>query len=43
VPVDPESLPEDTKILRQMLVDLTRQLDSAHGRLEKTQRYYSSY
>jgi transposase len=38
VPVDPESLPEDTKILRQMLVDLTRQLDSAHGRLEKTQR-----
>src|SRR3954452_21728615 len=25
-------------MLRQMLVDLTRQLDSAHGRLEKTQR-----
>lgn len=38
MPVDPESLPEDSKILRQMLVDLTRQLDSAHGRLEKTQR-----
>jgi transposase len=38
VAIDPESLPEDTKILRQMLVDLTRQLDNAHGRLEKTQR-----
>lgn len=38
MPVDPESLPDDTQLLRQMLVDLTRQLDSAHGRLEKTQR-----
>jgi hypothetical protein len=35
VPVDPE--PEDTKIIREMLVDLTRKLDNA-GRLEETQR-----
>jgi hypothetical protein len=31
VPVDPDSLPHDPAILRQMLVDLTTQLD-------KTQR-----
>jgi transposase len=31
VPIDPKSLPEDPKVLRQMLVDLTAQLD-------KTQR-----
>ena len=31
MPVDPKSLPQDPKILQQMLVDLTAQLD-------KTQR-----
>jgi transposase len=35
VPVDPESLPEDSKILRQMIVDLTRQLDKTNQLLQK--------
>ena len=35
MPVDPESLPEDSKILRQMIVDLTRQLDKTNQLLQK--------
>lgn len=30
MPIDPESLPQDSKILRQMVVDLTRQLDKTN-------------
>lgn len=30
VPVDPKSLPEDSRILQQMVVDLTRQLDKTN-------------
>ena len=30
MPVDPESLPEDSKILRQIIVDLTQQLDKTN-------------
>ena len=35
MPVDPESLPEDSKILRQMVVDLTRQLDKTNRLLQQ--------
>ncbi|MBV8829369.1 MAG: hypothetical protein JO108_09115, partial [Acidobacteriaceae bacterium] len=30
MPVDPESLPEDNKILRQIIVDLIQQLDQTN-------------
>lgn len=35
MPVDPEGLPEDSKILRQMVVDLTRQLDKTNRLLQQ--------
>jgi hypothetical protein len=38
VPVDPKCLPEDPAILRNMLVDLTAQLDAGEARLAKMER-----
>jgi transposase len=35
VPVDPKSLPEDPKILKQMLVDLTSQLDKSNHLIQQ--------
>lgn len=37
MPIDPKSLPQDPEILKQMLVDLTTQLDSEQSRRIKTE------
>jgi hypothetical protein len=38
VPVDPKTLPTDPDTLRKIVVDLTAQLDTQQGRLQKVER-----